>query len=72
MPRLVPCGHTRAMPDERPVERTTPLCRWRTSAETLDMIEALERIEVLLLRLDERIRQVTDQSSSPGEEKVRP
>jgi hypothetical protein len=60
------------MPDERPVERTTPLCRWRTSAETLDLMEALERIEALLLRLDERIRQVTDQSGRPGEEKVRP
>jgi len=45
-----------AMPEERPIERTTPLCRWRTSAETLDLIEALERIEALLLRLDERIR----------------
>jgi len=32
-------------------------CRWRTSAETLDVIEALERIEALLLRLDERLHQ---------------
>ncbi|MEX2247293.1 MAG: hypothetical protein WEC75_11475 [Dehalococcoidia bacterium] len=33
-----------------------PPCRWRTSAETLDLIEALERIEALLIRLDERLR----------------
>jgi hypothetical protein len=50
-----------AMADERPGDRpaermVTPLCRWRTSAETLDLIEALERIEALLLRLDERMR----------------
>ncbi len=32
------------------------VCRWRTSAETLDLIEALERIEALLVRLDDRVR----------------
>jgi hypothetical protein len=55
-----------AMPDERPTERVTPLCRWRTSAETLDVIEALERIEALLLRLDERVRQAAEQAAAPG------
>ena len=44
------------MADERPSERATPVCRWRTSAETLDVIEVLERIEALLLRLDDRLR----------------
>ena len=33
-----------------------PLCRWRTSAETLDLIEALERIEALLVRMDARLQ----------------
>ena len=33
-----------------------PLCRWRTSAETLDLIEALERIEASLFRLEEHVR----------------
>ena len=60
------------MPEERPVERTTPLCRWRTSAETLDLIEALERIEALLLRLDERIRTAPVPASiTDAEEKAR-
>jgi hypothetical protein len=44
-----------SMAEERPSDRVTPACRWRTSAETLDLIEALERIEALLLRLDERL-----------------
>ena len=51
-------AHIAVMVDERPNERVTPACRWRTSAETLDLIEALERIEALLLRLDERVRVV--------------
>ena len=41
--------HGRAVP---------PSCRWRTSDETLDVIEALERIEALLARLDERVRRI--------------
>jgi len=40
----------------RPEQLTAPACRWRTSAETLDLIEALERIEALLIRLDDRLR----------------
>jgi hypothetical protein len=32
------------------------MCRWRTSDETLDLIEALERIEALLIRLSEQQR----------------
>jgi hypothetical protein len=32
-----------------------PPCRWRSSAETLDVTEALERIEALLLRLESRL-----------------
>jgi hypothetical protein len=32
-----------------------PLCRWRTSAETLDLIEALERIEAALRRLEQQL-----------------
>jgi hypothetical protein len=47
------------MPKEQSPDRT-PACRWRTSAETLDVIEALERIEALLLRLDERLHRVLD------------
>jgi hypothetical protein len=48
---------TRFVAETRPTHRTSePACRWRTSAETLDLIEALERIEALLLRLDERMR----------------
>jgi hypothetical protein len=46
------------MAGQRPTDRQpAPACRWRTSAETLDLIEALERIEALLLRVDERLRQ---------------
>jgi hypothetical protein len=46
------------MNTRQPAERViVPACRWRTSAETLDLIEALERIEALLTRLDERVRQ---------------
>jgi tetrahydromethanopterin S-methyltransferase subunit B len=45
-----------SMAEERPSERSTPVCRWRTSSETLDVIEVLERIEALLLRLDDRMR----------------
>jgi hypothetical protein len=48
------------MTGEAPNERSaSPTCRWRTSAETLDVIEALERIEALLVRLDERARSLT-------------
>jgi len=36
----------------------SPSCRWRTSDETLDVIEALERIEALLARLDERLKRI--------------
>lgn len=36
------------------------VCRWRTSGETLDVIEALERIESLLLRLESRLRAVEE------------
>jgi hypothetical protein len=44
------------MADERASDRPgTPACRWRASSETLDVIEALERIEALLLRLDQRL-----------------
>ena len=43
------------MAGERFPNATAPACRWRTSAETLDLIEALERIEALLLRLEERL-----------------
>jgi hypothetical protein len=44
------------MTEQRPADRAgLPACRWRTSAETLDLIEALERIEALLIRLDERL-----------------
>ena len=49
------------MADERANERATPVCRWRTSAETLDVIEVLERIEALLLRLDARLRWLDEQ-----------
>jgi hypothetical protein len=41
-------------------------CRWRTSAETLDLIEALERIEALLSRLDERIAALAQRDEQPG------
>jgi hypothetical protein len=43
------------MVGERFPSASAPACRWRTSAETLDLIEALERIEALLLRLEERL-----------------
>jgi hypothetical protein len=45
---------------------STPACRWRTSGETLDLIEALERIESLLLRLDERMREANVQEAAAG------
>jgi len=48
---------------------STPVCRWRTPAETLDVIEALERIEALLLRLEERVR--AQAPPEPDREKVR-
>ena len=47
------------MVSERFPFATAPACRWRTSAETLDLIEALERIEALLLRLEERLDSTT-------------
>ena len=49
---------------ERNRELPPPVCRWRTSAETLDVIEALERIEALLFGLDERLRRM--EASGPG------
>jgi hypothetical protein len=55
------------MDEERPTRTPAPLCRWRTSAETLDMIEALERIEALLLRLDARMRP-QDAGQAPADE----
>lgn len=59
------------MAEDRPQERAqVPVCRWRTSAETLDLIEALERIEALLLRLDDRLRQIAPPETE--REKVRP
>lgn len=33
-------------------------CRWRTAAETLDVVESLERIESLLRRLESRLSAV--------------
>jgi hypothetical protein len=53
------------MAEERPKDPALPPCRWRTSAETLDLIEALERIEALLIRLDERLRVLT-----PGGDRI--
>jgi hypothetical protein len=46
--------------DDAPLSQrnSAPPCRWRTSGETLDLIEALERIEALLVQLDERMRAV--------------
>jgi hypothetical protein len=58
------------MVNQRPLERTMPVCRWRTSAETLDLIEALERIEALLLRLDERLAQVPPTPNNKGGERL--
>jgi hypothetical protein len=58
------------MAEERPSDRTpAPVCRWRTSAETLDLIEALERIEALLIRVDDRVRALAPPESDV--EKVR-
>lgn len=59
------------MAEERPVappgsERRLPLCRWRTSAETLDLIEALERIEATVMRLDERLRKAEERQRQTG------
>jgi hypothetical protein len=45
------------MAEAKPPERAVaPACRWRSSSETVDVIEALERIEALLIRLDDRLR----------------
>jgi hypothetical protein len=52
------------MADERPAERVASPCRWRTSAETLDLIEALERIEALLVRLNERVLPTVDRMAA--------
>jgi hypothetical protein len=41
-----------------------PACRWRTSSETLDVIEALERIESLLIRIDQRLQQTEQPAPS--------
>lgn len=43
-----------------PPDRALPVCRWRTSSETVDVVEALERIEALLIRIDERLTQLTE------------
>ena len=60
------------MAEERPSERSTPVCRWRSSAETLDVIEALERIEALLLRLDARLGWIAEPARPiPDREPVR-
>ena len=63
-------GIVAAMTEERPPESArAPACRWRTSAETLDLIEALERMESLLVRLDQRLSRLqgaeTSQDESP-------
>jgi hypothetical protein len=50
------------MAEPQPTVRPAPLCRWRTSAETLDLIEALERIEAMLLRLEDRVRKAEERS----------
>jgi len=61
------------MPEKRtaeacsPERASAPVCRWRTSAETLDITEALERIEALLIRLDDRLRTATP-AERPSEE----
>ena len=58
------------MAGESPGERSaSPTCRWRTSAETLDVIEALERIEALLIRLDERLRLLAPREEQLAEAK---
>jgi hypothetical protein len=51
-------------PERQPERQSAPACRWRTSAETLDLIEALERIEALLVRIDERTRHPEGTSSA--------
>lgn len=53
------------MPERDTQNRASPPCRWRSSDETLDVIEALERIEALLLSLDERLRQVESSIRAP-------
>jgi hypothetical protein len=53
-----PTAHAESAPQR------VPLCRWRTSAETLDLIEALERIEAMLMRLEDRVRVL----SAPSED----
>ena len=40
--------------DQDPTRVTA--CRWRSSSETLDIIEALERIEAVLNAVDARLR----------------
>ena len=72
MRRPIPQIYTRLM-DEGSVnpKLMAPPCRWRTSGETLDLIEALERIEALLLRLDERLRLVEGRASEAEVPKVR-
>jgi len=47
------------MTEEHPADRApTPACRWRTAAETLDVIEALDRIEAVLTSVDQRVRRL--------------
>jgi len=47
------------MAANRPLEHPqASICRWRTSAETLDVIEAMERMEALLVALDQRVRRM--------------
>ena len=66
---LSPAAHTRLMADKPTPERLpASVCRWRTSGETLDVIEALERIEALLVRLDERVRAI---ENPPDSERAR-
>ncbi len=56
-------GH---MPDQGSrLHTVSPPCRWRTSDETLDVIEALERIEALLSRLDERLKRIEASAPPP-------
>jgi hypothetical protein len=54
------------MAEARSSERPNPpACRWRTTSETLDVIEALERIEALLLRIDQRLAQTAPAATKP-------
>ena len=50
---------------DRHNEAIPPPCRWRSSDETLDVMEALERIEALLIALDERVRRFESTVDAP-------